>query len=61
VLELMAEGCGRGEIARSLSADDGSFVSAESVKSIERRVVAKLRAGSLAHAVAVGLRSGLIL
>lgn len=60
VLELMAEGWGYREIARSLSVADGSFISIESVKSIEQRVVSRLRAGSPAHAVAVGIRSGLI-
>jgi DNA-binding CsgD family transcriptional regulator len=60
VLRLMADGGESGEIARSLTVSDGSFVSRESAKSIEHRVVAKLQARSAANAVAVGLRSGLI-
>jgi DNA-binding NarL/FixJ family response regulator len=60
VLELMADGCDERDIARKLSALDGSFVSPESVKSMEQRVVSKLRARSRPNAVAIGLRSGLI-
>jgi DNA-binding CsgD family transcriptional regulator len=60
VLELMADGYEQKEIARTLSVLDGSFVSPESVKSIEQRVVSKLRARSRPNAVAIGLRSGLI-
>jgi DNA-binding CsgD family transcriptional regulator len=60
VLELIADGYEQVEIAQSLTVTDGSFVSPESAKSIERRVVTKLRARSMANAVAVGLRLGLI-
>lgn len=60
VLELMADGRQHREIARDLSASEGSFVSSESVKSIEHRLMAKLDARSPLHAVALGIRSGLI-
>jgi DNA-binding CsgD family transcriptional regulator len=56
----MADGCEQVEIARTLSVNDGSFVSPESVRSIEQRVVSKLGARSRPNAVAIGLRSGLI-
>jgi DNA-binding NarL/FixJ family response regulator len=60
VLALIADGWEHEAIARSLSASDDSFVSTESVKSAERRLIARLHARSLAHAVAIGLRSDLI-
>ena len=37
VLELMADGCEQREIARSLSASEGSFVSSESAKYTETK------------------------
>ncbi len=54
VLALISEGLGNREIG------DRLFVSEETVKSHLRKILAKLRARSRAHAVALGIRRGLI-
>jgi DNA-binding NarL/FixJ family response regulator len=54
VLELISEGLVNREIGERL------FLSEETVKSHVRHLLAKLQARSRAHAVAVGLRRGLI-
>jgi DNA-binding CsgD family transcriptional regulator len=60
VLELIAQGLTHAEIAKRLSEVDRSFTATETVKSIERCAIAKLQTRSPAHAVAVGMRLGLI-
>ena len=52
VLQLIADGLSNQEIGKQL------FVSEETVKSHVRQILAKLQAGSRAHAVAVGFRAG---
>ena len=54
VLQLISDGLANREIGTRL------FLSEETVKSHVRHLLAKLRARSRAHAVAVGLRRGLI-
>ncbi len=54
VLQLVSEGLANREIGTRL------FLSEETVKSHVRHLLAKLNARSRAHAVAVGLRRGLI-
>ncbi|MFN2467799.1 MAG: response regulator transcription factor [Gaiellaceae bacterium] len=54
VLQLVSEGLVNREIGNRL------FLSEETVKSHVRHLLAKLQARSRAHAVAVGLRRGLI-
>ena len=54
VLQLISDGLVNREIGERL------FLSEETVKSHVRHLLAKLQARSLAHAVAVGLRRGLI-
>jgi DNA-binding NarL/FixJ family response regulator len=54
VLQLISDGLVNREIGERL------FVSEETVKSHVRHLLAKLQARSRAHAVAVGLRRGLI-
>jgi len=54
VLQLISDGLVNREIGHSL------FLSEETVKSHVRHLLAKLQARSRAHAVAVGLRRGLI-
>ena len=54
VLQLISDGLANREIGHRL------FLSEETVKSHVRHILAKLRARSRAHAVAVGLRRGLI-
>ena len=54
VLQLVADGLVNREIGERL------FLSEETVKSHVRHLLAKLQARSRAHAVAVGLRRGLI-
>jgi DNA-binding NarL/FixJ family response regulator len=60
VLDLIAQGLTHVEIAKRLSEADRSFTATETVKSIERCAIAKLQTRSPAHAVAVGMRLGLI-
>ena len=55
VLQLISDGLVNREIGERL------FLSEETVKSHVRHLLAKLQARSRAHAVAVGLRRGLIL
>ena len=55
VLQLISDGLVNREIGQRL------FLSEETVKSHVRHLLAKLQARSRAHAVAVGLRRGLIL
>ena len=54
VLQLIADGLANREIGNRL------FLSEETVKSHVRHLLAKLHARSRAHAVAIGLRRGLI-
>ena len=54
VLQLISDGLAKREIG------DRLFLSEETVKSHVRHILAKLRARSRAHAVALGLRRGLI-
>jgi DNA-binding NarL/FixJ family response regulator len=54
VLQLISDGLANREIGQRL------FLSEETVKSHVRHLLAKLQARSRAHAVAVGLRRGLI-
>jgi DNA-binding NarL/FixJ family response regulator len=54
VLQLIADGLSNHEIGKRL------VVSDETVKSHVRQLLAKLGAGSRAHAVAVGMRAGLV-
>jgi DNA-binding NarL/FixJ family response regulator len=54
VLQLIADGMANREVGTKL------FLSEETVKSHVRHLLAKLQARSRAHAVAVGLRRGLI-
>ena len=54
VLQLVSDGLANREIGQRL------FLSEETVKSHVRHLLAKLQARSRAHAVAVGLRRGLI-
>ena len=54
VLQLISEGLVNREIGEQL------FLSEETVKSHVRHLLAKLQARSRAHAVAIGLRRGLI-
>jgi DNA-binding NarL/FixJ family response regulator len=54
VLWLISNGMTNAAIARTL------YLSEETVKSHVRKTLSKLQANSRAHAVAVGLRSGLI-
>jgi DNA-binding NarL/FixJ family response regulator len=54
VLRLVSEGLGNREIG------DRLYLSEETVKSHVRHLLAKLRARSRAHAVAVGFRRGLL-
>ena len=54
VLQLISDGLANREIG------DRLFLSEETVKSHVRHILAKLRARSRAHAVALGLRRGLI-
>jgi DNA-binding NarL/FixJ family response regulator len=54
VLQLISDGLANREIGQEL------FLSEETVKSHVRHLLAKLHARSRAHAVAVGLRRGLI-
>ena len=54
VLQLIANGLGNREIARTL------YVSEETVKTHVQRLLRKLSATSRAHAVAIAIRDGLI-
>jgi DNA-binding NarL/FixJ family response regulator len=54
VLQLIADGLSNHEIARQL------VISEETVKTHVRHLLAKLGANSRAHAVGVGLRTGLV-
>jgi DNA-binding CsgD family transcriptional regulator len=54
ILQLVADGLANPEIA------DRLFVARETVKSHVRHILAKLDARSRSHAVAIGLRRGLI-
>jgi DNA-binding CsgD family transcriptional regulator len=60
VLERLAEGASYPEIARNISDLEREFVSQETVKSVEYRLLSKLRARSGAHAVAIAIRSRII-
>ncbi len=54
VLQLVADGLGNREIARAL------YVSEQTVKTHIHRLLRKLDAGGRAHAVAIGIRTGII-
>ena len=54
ILQLLADGMSNADVAAKL------FISQETVKSHVRHILAKLQVRSRAHAVAVGLRRGLI-
>lgn len=59
-LELTANGLEVREIAKLMSAEEATFVSAETVKSYQQAGRAKLEARSVVHAVAIALRRRLI-
>lgn len=59
-LELAANGHDVHKSSRLLSASASTFVPEESVRSAQMRARRKLKARSLAHAVAIALHSGLV-
>lgn len=59
-LELAANGHDTLESSRLLSASAATFIAEATVRSVQMRVRHKLKARSLAHAVAIALDRGLI-
>ena len=59
-LELVANGHDARANSRLLSESASTFISEETVRSVEMRARHKLKARSLAHAVAIALNRGLI-